>query len=140
MLRMQTFTLYYAILSAGILFAAEALQMPNFFAGFKPPQVAAKTKNSLQSQVLKAVSFSNNGKDATLDTQRLVLKLVRQLEKKFPVSKKLLTDAKQSQALEGTWYLQYTSPSDIGEANSVSIESIFQRGISLRYFTVHSSY
>jgi hypothetical protein len=123
MLRIQTFTLY-AILSAGLI-VADALQMPNFFAGFKPPQFgAAQTGNpllQLQSQVLEAVSFTNNGKDATVETQKLVLQLVRQLETKFPVSNTLLTDAKQSQALEGTWYLQYTSPSEIGEADIVSI-------------------
>jgi hypothetical protein len=121
MMLIQTLTLYAAILAADLL-VADALQMPNFFAGFKPPQFggSATKTNSLQSQVLDAVSFTNNGKDATVDAQKNVLRLVRQLETKFPVSNTLLTDAKQSQALEGTWYLQYTSPSEIGEADSVS--------------------
>ena len=122
MLRIQTIT---AILSAGYL-VADALQMPNFFAGFKPPQFGGSgTKtNSLQSQVLDAVSFTNNGKDATVDKQKDVIRLIRKLETKFPVSDTLLTDAAQSQALEGTWYLQYTSPCEIGEADSVSTSSL----------------
>jgi len=119
MLRIQTFTFYCAILSTGLL-DANALQMPNFFAGFKPPQFGGSgtQTNSLKSQVLDAVSFTNNGKDATVDIQKNVLRLIRQLETKFPVSDTLLTDAKESQALEGTWYLQYTSPCEIGEADS----------------------
>jgi PAP_fibrillin len=66
---------------------------------------------------LQQVSGTNNGKTATPDQQQRVLEQVRQLEKSFPPPSSLLTDAAQAQALEGTWYLQYTSPSDIKDAD-----------------------
>jgi len=60
------------------------------------------------------VSYTENGKTATPKQQLRVLELVRRLETDFPPSPNLLTDTQMAkQLLDGVWYLQYTSPSDI---------------------------
>mmetsp|Transcript_14055 Transcript_14055/g.21945 ORF Transcript_14055/g.21945 Transcript_14055/m.21945 type:complete len:312 (+) Transcript_14055:117-1052(+) len=69
--------------------------------------------------LLQAVSFTNNGKDADEDKQREVLKIVRSLEVQKPPSPTFLKDIENDDEegrtlLDGTWYLQYTSPSEIG--------------------------
>jgi hypothetical protein len=68
--------------------------------------------------LLDAVSFTNNGKSATLDQQTRVLEIVQRLEADFPPRSDLLTDPDQAkQLLDGPWYLQYTSPSVVGDAD-----------------------
>lgn len=63
---------------------------------------------------MEAVSFTNNGKTATTEQQVDVLKRVRQLELARPAPDNLLTDPATAQKLiDGTWYLQYTSPSQV---------------------------
>lgn len=72
---------------------------------------------SLQKQaVLDAVSGTNNGKTATPNQQQTVLRRVRELEQSFPPFR--LADASQAARLDGIWYLQYTSPSTVGDNNN----------------------
>jgi hypothetical protein len=116
-------------------FFASAFEFPNPFKAIFPPKGTvlkslglrptslpsaqsvklAKTK----AQLLEAVSFTNNGKDASLERQRTVLNLVRSLEVEAPVTSTLLSDPQQAKRLDGVWYLQYTSPSDIGVPETV---------------------
>jgi hypothetical protein len=63
--------------------------------------------------VLDAVSGTNNGKTATPNQQQIVLRRVRELEQSFPPFR--LADASQAARLDGIWYLQYTSPSTVGD-------------------------
>jgi len=64
--------------------------------------------------LLEAVSFTNNGKTATAEQQVDILKRVRQLELARPAPDNLLTDPTTAKKLiDGTWYLQYTSPSQV---------------------------
>jgi len=70
-----------------------------------------------KKQILEAVSFTSNGKTATPEQQAKVLALVRKLETEAPPSDKLLSDPAQAQVIDGTWYLQYTSPSNVGDAD-----------------------
>jgi hypothetical protein len=70
--------------------------------------------------LFEAVSFTSNGKTASLQTQKEVMGLVRRLELTAPVSENLLSDPNEAQALDGVWYLQYTSPSTLGLPETVS--------------------
>jgi PAP_fibrillin len=65
---------------------------------------------------LTAVSGTGNGKTATLEQQQNVLRLVRKLETSSPPPLDLLTNptaAANRRLLDGIWYLQYTSPSEL---------------------------
>lgn len=77
--------------------------------------ILAVPNNAKTDAILAAVSFTGNGKTATVDQQRNVLELVRLLETTAPPPIDLLT--KQAQRLDGNWFLQYTSPSEL-EGNS----------------------
>lgn len=65
-----------------------------------------------KAELLESISYTNNGKSATPETQLKVLDLVRSLEMSQPPSENLLSDPKEAAILDGVWYLQYTSPSD----------------------------
>jgi hypothetical protein len=68
--------------------------------------------------LLGAVSFTSNGKTANTERQTKVLEIVQGLETEFPPSPELLTDPVQAkELLDGPWYLQYTSPSAVGDAD-----------------------
>lgn len=71
---------------------------------------------------MDAVSFTNNGKSATPAQQTAALQLVRALETAQPPPADLLTNPGKSQALNGTWFLQYTSPSEIESVSSAEEE------------------
>jgi hypothetical protein len=73
--------------------------------------------------VLEAVSFTSNGKTATPEQQGAVLQLVRKLETEAPASSTLLSDPNESKIMDGTWYLQYTSPSEVGGELVPSLEA-----------------
>jgi len=46
---------------------------------------------------------------------KAVLSIVRELETKSPTSDDLLSNPSKAQKLDGIWYLQYTSPSVVGD-------------------------
>jgi len=77
----------------------------------------AKTKEEL----LTVISNTGNGKDASPETQKAALQLVRYLETKAPVPPNLLEDPEAAKELDGVWYLQYTAPSDIDIEDMVRI-------------------
>ena len=66
------------------------------------------------------MSFTSNGSDASIDTQKQVLDLVARLESLAPVKDTLLTDPEEAKRLDGEWFLQYTQSSDIGQEDEVS--------------------
>jgi PAP_fibrillin len=70
-----------------------------------------------KAQLLTAISYTANGKNASPDVQERVLAMVAELEQNCPVSDTLLSNPSESLALNGTWFLQYTSPSTIGDGN-----------------------
>uniref|UniRef100_A0A7R9ZJX0 Plastid lipid-associated protein/fibrillin conserved domain-containing protein n=1 Tax=Craspedostauros australis TaxID=1486917 RepID=A0A7R9ZJX0_9STRA len=83
----------------------------------------SKILSQTKQELWDAASFTNNGKDASMETQQKVLSLVRQLETKAtktPIPPKLLTDeATAMQFLDGTWYLKYTAPYSIAQGEDV---------------------
>eukprot|EP00339_Tiarina_fusa_P006269 CAMPEP_0117055896 /NCGR_PEP_ID=MMETSP0472-20121206/38770_1 /TAXON_ID=693140 ORGANISM="Tiarina fusus, Strain LIS" /NCGR_SAMPLE_ID=MMETSP0472 /ASSEMBLY_ACC=CAM_ASM_000603 /LENGTH=270 /DNA_ID=CAMNT_0004772111 /DNA_START=50 /DNA_END=862 /DNA_ORIENTATION=- len=109
---------------------ASGFNIPNPFAGLmKAPTDGNPLLNNnnspnsnsvlLKPQLLEAISSTNNGKDADLDTQKRVLQLVRKLETERPVPDTILTDPKEAKRLDGVWFLQYTSPSELGEEEDI---------------------
>jgi hypothetical protein len=68
-----------------------------------------------KKELIRTISFTKNGKESSLDTQKQVLSLVDFLETNAPASPTLLTDLTEAQKLDGLWYLQYTQPSDLGD-------------------------
>ncbi|CAM9576042.1 unnamed protein product, partial [Heterosigma akashiwo] len=66
-----------------------------------------------KEELLEAVSFTQNGKMATPSKQIAVLKIVRDIETAISLSETDLSDPKVAERLDGVWYLQYTSPSEV---------------------------
>eukprot|EP00591_Stephanopyxis_turris_P000897 CAMPEP_0195519084 /NCGR_PEP_ID=MMETSP0794_2-20130614/14354_1 /TAXON_ID=515487 /ORGANISM="Stephanopyxis turris, Strain CCMP 815" /LENGTH=277 /DNA_ID=CAMNT_0040648187 /DNA_START=60 /DNA_END=893 /DNA_ORIENTATION=+ len=101
--------------------SANAFNLPSFPNIFKPAtenqpgNVVTKRKEEL----LKAISNTSNGKNASPETQVNVLSIVGELERTNPPSEELLSDASVAKDLDGVWYLQYTSPSEIEDAQNV---------------------
>ena len=60
---------------------------------------------------MQLVSFKGNGKTASKSEQQEILRLVGDMEKGFPSGSDLFSDAQKLDLLDGTWFLQYTSPS-----------------------------
>jgi hypothetical protein len=76
-----------------------------------------------ETELLNAVSYTGNGKNASPSQQKQILSLVENLEKSNPPKSDLLTNDKSLKALGGLWYLQYTSPGRIedgGDDNTLS--------------------
>jgi hypothetical protein len=105
-------------MKAALLFAAfvpvQSFNLPNIF---KPPalNLPKKTNNNApkESDLLETISFTGNGKNADLETQTRVLKMVRSLETTYPTSPTLLSNAEEAKILDGDWYLQYTQPCEL---------------------------
>ena len=98
---------------------ANAFNLPNVFGGSNKVAVTAPpfaSVKKLKEELLQAVSYTSNGKTATPEKQAEVLKLVRNLELAQPPSPQLLEDTNlATKLLDGVWYLQYTSPSKVGD-------------------------
>lgn len=101
-----------------VIAIADAFELPNFF---KLPTKNAGTSVKavdvapLKKQLLEAIPFTSNGKNATPEKQAQVLKLVGEIEGAAPPPPTLLSDPEAARQLDGTWYLQYTSPSVVGD-------------------------
>jgi len=109
MLRIFSVTI---LLSTGLAF--EFPLLPKFFSTPAIPSLVQKKK-----ALLDAVSFTNNGKDASVETQEKVLRIVREIERDAPPSQNILSNQEEAMALDGVWYLQYTSPSIVGDPDAV---------------------
>ena len=77
--------------------------------------VTSPSRKQQEVTLLEAVSGTQNGKGATLPQQKEVLKIVSVLETAYPslpLAEILEKDTLRSQ-LDGTWFLQYTQPSEL---------------------------
>jgi PAP_fibrillin len=70
--------------------------------------------------ILNAIEPTNNGKTATIEQQSTILQLVRTLETLAPPPTDLFLSQQSLSQLNGTWFLQYTSPSQIGKDEGTS--------------------
>lgn len=103
---------------------SSAFEIPNLGNFFKLPtnQPSFKVAEK-KAQLLQAVSFTGNGKDATPEQQERVLAMVAELEEKCPVSENLLSNPIEIRNLDGTWFLQYTSASKIGDGDEFPVSN-----------------
>ena len=95
--------------------AFEFPSLPTFFSPRTSSSSPALKFNIAEKkkQLISTISNTNNGKLATVETQREVLKLVREIEKSDPPPADLFSSPELAQQLDGVWYLQYTSPSEL---------------------------
>lgn len=105
----------FMMMMVSSLCAFEFPSIPNFL---KPPSVAGGGDNVLDSsltqkkaQLLETISNTQNGRTAAPPTQAKVLSIVREIEKSAPFGS--LSNPEEVKGLDGTWYLQYTSPSQL---------------------------
>jgi len=92
-------------------------QFPPLPSFFQPSSSSSSSSSSSlrqqKQQLLNLISNTNNGKTATSEQQKQVLTLVRTMELQNIPPTNLFSDTKSLQDLDGTWYLQYTSPSQL---------------------------
>lgn len=69
--------------------------------------------SELESDLLAAVSNTGNGKKASYEQKANALRLVNDLETEFAAPDSLFTDPEELKKIDGCWFLQYTSPSDL---------------------------
>ena len=103
---------------------AQSFEIRKLFSGLRPIKQPDAEPSAgifqIKDELLEAVSFTSNGSDASIDTQKQVLDLVARLESLAPVKDTLLTDPEEAKRLDGEWFLQYTQSSDIGQEDEVS--------------------
>lgn len=125
---MRSYTILVLALFLCGLEAAEALQnlqLPKVFQIFQPQGVGATvtdtSRENLENVLIQSISNTQYGKTATLSNQINVLNQVSKLEKNFPAAP--LKDILEDGGVDGTWYLQYTAPSEL-EGDGIEGEQI----------------
>jgi len=102
------------VIAGSIMLAtSSAFQFPTIpFLGAAPGTSTSSSSGLTQkkAELLNLVSNTENGKTAAPPLQAKVLSIVREIEKAAPFGSLSSPEAK---ALDGTWYLQYTSPSQL---------------------------
>ena len=122
---MQQSRLFYLSTLVATLFLplpVVGFQFPNIFGAKKPPtddssNTPTDTTSATKQALLQAISGTDNGKSATVERQAAVLKLVRELETTAPAPDTILTT--DAALLDGPWFLQYTSPSVLGDQTDI---------------------
>jgi hypothetical protein len=100
------------------LLLLHGLQATVALQGFKLPKIAQvfqlqPTRQEQEAVLLKSISNTQFGKTATIPQQREILGKVSALETKYPAP--ALKDILQSGDIDGTWFLQFTAPSEIDD-------------------------
>lgn len=97
---------------------SRAFEFPNPFGARKVSSGIVSSTKVLEQQLLQQIQGTANGKTATPDQQQAVLTTVAQMEASFKPPENLLSDQDTAlRLLDGPWYLQYTSPSQVGDAD-----------------------
>ncbi len=111
----QSYTIWILFLLLSLLKQYHSFQLGKLFGGFKPPAPVPSVLSPIvktKQELLSVISNTGNGKDASLETQKMALQLVHFLETNAPTPDDLLQDPAAAMSLDGVWYLQYTAPSD----------------------------
>lgn len=103
-----------------------SFEFPKFPTSFGPFSFPLKKEDvsprpqidKMKELLIEAVSGTNNGKSATAAQQLNVLERVQTLETLRPAPDDVLTSPDLLKTLDGVWYLQYTSPSKVGDSDS----------------------
>jgi len=85
-------------------------KFPSFYLPGSTPSLSNK-----KQKLLEAISYTANGKNATPDKQAEVLSIIGEIERDGIPGEDLLTNMKLANQLDGVWYLQWTSPSKVGD-------------------------
>lgn len=91
-----------------------AFEFPTLPSFFTPPS-KSPSLGKKKAALLEAISNTQNGKTASAETQAAVLRMVRDIELEAPPAEDLLSNPEEAVKLDGVWYLQYTSPSEVEE-------------------------
>jgi hypothetical protein len=75
------------------------------------------------------VSYKKNGKAASKVEQQEILSVVRDMEKGFSAGSELFSDLQYLDLLDGTWYLQYTSPSVVQLDEETGVEGLSKEDV-----------
>mmetsp|Transcript_58688 Transcript_58688/g.174655 ORF Transcript_58688/g.174655 Transcript_58688/m.174655 type:complete len:264 (-) Transcript_58688:358-1149(-) len=137
---MKLGVIYALALGAHPTVAFEFPKLPTFF---KPQSTTAPVGSFIddkKQELLEAVSYTGNGKTASTETQARVVSIVREIEKVAPVPDTLLTDPVEAKRLDGTWFLQYTSPSEVGDVGNAdddwkAVAASEDGAVEIRQFT-----
>ena len=113
---MHQFAALCVVVASFVLVPSSAFQFPNIpFLSSPPSKTGASTSSSSLTQkkaeLLELISNTENGKTAAPPLQAKVLSIVREIEKASPFGS--LQNPSEAAAIDGTWYLQYTSPSSL---------------------------
>lgn len=114
------------LLAISTVGTSNAFNIPKLGGFFRPPSSMEEQPFPIaekKAQLLEAISFTANGKNASPDLQKRVLAMVAEIEENCPVSDTLLSNPSEGRALDGTWFLQYTSPSVIDDDGKVSVSA-----------------
>jgi hypothetical protein len=95
-----------------------SFNLPNIFKPPSLPKIQTESSAPKEAELLEAISYTANGKNADIETQTRVLKLVRNLETTYPTSPTLLSNPNEAKILDGDWYLQYTQTSELDGVDS----------------------
>lgn len=99
-----------------VVAAFEFPSLPAFFSPALRTSTNGLPLSSLTAKkkaLLRTISNTGNGKMASVETQAVVLKMVREIELAAPPPVDLLRNSREAVKLDGVWYLQYTSPSEV---------------------------
>ncbi|CAJ1944537.1 unnamed protein product [Cylindrotheca closterium] len=102
--------------------ALQNLQLPKVFQMFQSKEAGViqtdqtTSRVDLEKELIRSISNTEYGKSASLSNQIEVLNRVSQLESEFPAPP--LQNILEDGSIDGTWYLQYTAPSEI-EADGI---------------------
>jgi hypothetical protein len=105
----------FLVLFCGLQTAAALLpKFPQFFQP-KPNNNKGISREEQELILLETISNTQNGKIASPSEQREVLRQVSALETAYPSPP--ISEMLSKGEIEGTWFLQFTSPSDIEDNN-----------------------
>lgn len=125
------------LLSTTILFiplhsakAFQGFRFPNFKFGKQNQKVLTKSISvQKEEKLLDLVSYKKNGKAASKGEQQKILSVVRDMEKGFSAGSELFSDLQYLDLLDGTWYLQYTSPSVVQLDDETGVEGLSKEDV-----------
>lgn len=91
-------------------------RLPNFF----QKETSTPSRRELELNLLESISNTQYGKAATPSQQRNVLNQIAELESTFPAPP--VTEVFSQ--IDGTWFLQYTSPSELEDGEDDENDSV----------------
>ncbi len=113
--KVTSLVLLQAITTSGAFqaFNLPKIEMPQMFQNTNT--ITSPSRQQQEADLLQSVSGTQNGKSATMQQQRDILKLVSALETTYPAAPLKEIVDKSPADIDGTWFLQFTCPSELGD-------------------------